>query len=108
MKYIEKQLEDNRTGASVNYHEVTGLQVDYLNHATYITIASYVSKAKKEAGKELLSVNTFTIPSVPAWDQIPYEWALSELVKAQPEEYVPEDYEGYVNPYLFASGKVKE
>ncbi len=107
MKYIEKQLEDSRTGASVNYHEVTGLQVDYLNNATYTTMVSYVSKVKKEAGKELLSVNTFTIPSVPAWDQIPYEWALSELVKAQPEDYVPEDYEGYVNPYLFAGGKVK-
>lgn len=40
--------------------------------------------------------------------QIPYEWALSELVKAQPEDFVPETYSGYVNPYMFAGGKVKE
>ncbi|SUU97064.1 hypothetical protein [Avibacterium paragallinarum] len=108
MKYIEKQLEDSRTGAGVNYHEVTGLQVDYLNNATYITMASYVSKTMKDAGKELLSVSTFTLPSVPDWSQIPYEWALKELIKAQPEDYVPEEYEGYVNPYLFAGGKVKD
>ncbi|MCK3656222.1 hypothetical protein A4G19_10880, partial [Pasteurellaceae bacterium Macca] len=106
MKYIEKKLEDSRTGALAVYHEVTGLQVDYTNHSTFITISSFVSKEKKNEGKESLSINTFTIPSVPSWEQIPYEWALSELVKAEPEDFVPETYAGYVNPYMFASGKV--
>lgn len=108
MKYIEKQLEDNRTGAVVNYHEVTGFNVDYMNSSTSVTIASFVSKAKKEEGKEFLSVNTFTIHEKPNWSQIPYEWALQELVKAQPEDFVPEEYLGYVNPYMFAGGKIKE
>lgn len=108
MKYIEKKIEDPRTGASASYHIVSGLQTDYVNNNTFVTITSYVSKEKKEEGRDSLSINTFTIPCVPEWDAIPYEWALSELVKAQPEDFVPEAYMGYVNPYMFAGGKVKD
>ena len=108
MKFIEKNIEDVRTGAVAKQHAVAGLNVDYLNNSTSITIASYVSKEKKEEGKEPLYVNTFTFQSVPDWSQVPYEWALNELIKAQPEDFVPETYYGYVNPYLFASGKVKD
>lgn len=108
MKYISKQIEDARTGSISEHHTVTGLQLDYVNNSTFVTISSYVSKAKKDEGKESLSINTFTIPGVPGWDAIPYEWALSELVKAQPEGFVPETYIGYVNPYMFAEGKVKD
>lgn len=84
------------------------MQLDYVNNSTFVTISSYVSKAKKDERKERLSINTFTIPGVPGCNEIPYEWALSELVKAQPEGFVPETYIGYVNPYMFADGKVKE
>ena len=108
MKYIAKQIEDARTGATSEHHVVTGLQVDYVNHSTFVTISSYVSKVKKDEGKESLSVNTFTIQDVPSWEQIPYAWALSELVKAQPEDFTREAYIGYISPYLFAGGKVKE
>ena len=108
MKFIEKQLEDTRTGAPAGHHVVSGMNVDYINHSTSITIASYVSAEKKEEGKDSLSVNTFTIQSVPSWDQLPYEWALKELIKAQPEDFVPESYSGYVNPYMFSGGKIKD
>ena len=67
MKFITKQIEDIRTGAMSEHHAVTGLQVDYINNSTFVTIASYVSKAKKDEGKESLSVNTFTIQAVPGW-----------------------------------------
>ncbi|WP_439259475.1 hypothetical protein [Lonepinella sp. BR2930] len=108
MKYIEKQIEEPRTGAAASHHTVTGLNVDYVNNSTSITISSYVSKDKKEQGKDSLSINTFTIMSVPDWDKIPYEWALSELVKPQPENFEPETYAGYVNPYTLSGGKIKE
>lgn len=108
MKFIEKQIECQRTGAVVSYHTVTGLQVDYVNNSTFVSIASYVSKQKKDEGKESLSLNTFTISSVPSWEQIPYEWALAELVKTQPADFSPESYSGYVNPYIFAGGEVKD
>lgn len=108
MKYIEKIIEEPRTGASASYHAVSGLQTDYVNGNTFVTMASYVSKAKKDEGKDALSINTFTLPAVPDWDVVPYEWALAELVKAQPTDFVPEDYVGYINPYIFAGGEVKD
>jgi len=101
MKYIDKKIEDPRTGAVVAYHVVSNCQVDYTNKSTFLTITSYVSKAKKDEGKDSLSINTFTIPGAP-------EWALAELVKAQPTDFVPEDYVGYINPYIFAGGEVKD
>ncbi|HHF6121592.1 TPA: hypothetical protein ACPP8F_000907 [Haemophilus influenzae] len=108
MKYIDKKIEESRTGASASYHVVSGLQTEYTSGNTFVTISSYVSKDKKEEGKESLSVNTFTVPGVPDWDAIPYEWALSELVKTQPEDFAPENYHGYINPYIFAGGKIKD
>lgn len=108
MKYIEKKVEDPRTGAEIGLHIVSGLQVDYINNSTFVTISSFVSKDKKQEGKDSLSVNTFTIPGSPDWNSIPYEWALSELVKAQPADFVPEGYAGYINPYIFAGGKIKD
>ena len=108
MKYIDKKIEDPRTGAVVAYHVVSNCQVDYTNKSTFLTITSYVSKAKKDEGKDSLSINTFTIPGVSDWDVIPYEWALAELVKAQPEDFMPEDYAGYINPYIFAGGEIKD
>ena len=53
----------------------------------------------------ILICKYFTIQAVPGWGKIPYEWALGELVKAQPEDFSPETYIGYVNPYMFAGGK---
>ena len=47
MKYISKQIEDARTGSMSEHHTVTGLQVDYVNNSTFVTIASYVSKPKR-------------------------------------------------------------
>ncbi|MFZ7135487.1 hypothetical protein ACLSZP_02595 [Avibacterium avium] len=108
MKFIEKKIEDNRTGAEVSCHCVVNFNIDYINGVTNITLASYVSKSKKDANKDSLSMNTFTLQSIPDFSENPYEWALKELIKAQPEDYAPEEYEGYVNPYLFANGKIKE
>ena len=52
MKYISKQIEDARTGSMSEHHTVTGLHVDYVNNSTFVTIASYVSKAQNDEGKE--------------------------------------------------------
>ncbi|VTR63035.1 Uncharacterised protein [Actinobacillus pleuropneumoniae] len=73
-----------------------------------MTIGSYVSKLKKTRGKNRYPLILLLFKAVPAWDQIPYQWALAELVKAQPDDFIPETYAGYVNPYMFAGGKVKD
>lgn len=53
MKYISKQIEDARTGSISEHHTVTGLQLDYVNNSTFVTISSYVSKAKKTREKRV-------------------------------------------------------
>ena len=107
MKFIEKNIEDSRTGATANHHVITSFSVDYGAQTTTVTVGTYVSKVKKDEGKETLSVSTFTLPGIPDWSEIPYEWALKKLVEPQPEGFVPENYYGYVNPYTFAAGKIK-
>ncbi|WP_314722519.1 hypothetical protein [Haemophilus pittmaniae] len=108
MKYIDKQIEDPRTGAITSYHAVSGLQTDYTYGNTHITIVSYVSADKKKKGKDSVSINTFTIQGVADWDAIPYEWALNQLVQPAPDGFVPDSDARYVNPYIFAGGKIKE
>lgn len=108
MKFIEKNIEDARTGAQATYHEITGLNTDYLNKKTYVSVASYVSHEKKVARKDAISTNVFTIMAVPEFNQVPYDWALVELIKAAPPDFIPESYFGYVNPFLLAGGEIKQ
>lgn len=107
MKFIEKQIEDPRTGAQASHHVITSVSLDYGAGTTSVTVAAYASKARKDEGKEALSVSTFTLQAAPDWSEIPYEWALKKLIEPQPEGFVPETYYGYVNPYTYAGGKIK-
>ncbi|WP_449236049.1 hypothetical protein [Aggregatibacter kilianii] len=108
MKFIEKNIEEPRTGAVASHHVITSFSLDYGANTTTVTVAAYVSKAKKDEGKEALSVSTFTLQAVPDWSEMPYEWALKKLIEPQPEGFVPETYYGYVNPYTYAGGKIKD
>lgn len=109
MKYIEKQIEDAQTGAIANYHEVTAVNVDYVNNTVVATLASYVSKKTKDAGKSALSLNSFTLsPILPARSESAHDWSLNELIQEPSADFDPEEYPGYVNPHMFAGGKIKE
>lgn len=109
MKFIEKQIEDTQTGAIANYHEITSINCDYTNNSVVATIASYVSKKARESSKNALSFNSFTFTqAMPSRGESAHDWALNQLVQPQPEGFVPEEYFGYVNPHMFANGKVKE
>lgn len=107
MKFIEKNIEETRTGAAANYHEITSINVDYTSQTTTAMVAAYSSKSKKDEGREPLSISGFTLQGVPNWDELPCEWALKKLIEPQPEDFVPENYYGYVNPYTYANGKIK-
>lgn len=108
MKYINKTVEDPRTGAATGYHIVGGIQTDYTNSNTFVTIVSYVSYEKYKEGKDSVSLNTFTMKGVPDWSEIPYEWALNQLIQEPPSDFTPDNSMRYINPYLFAGGKIKE
>ncbi|TNH06614.1 hypothetical protein [Testudinibacter sp. TR-2022] len=109
MKYIEKSIEDEQTGATANYHEVTTLNIDYINGNATVVTASYVSAKTKAAGKNALSFSSFNLSPLPAdRNAVGYDWALTQLIQAQPEDFTPETYTGYVNPHTFAGGKIKD
>ena len=109
MKYIEKQIEDTQTGAIANYHELTAINCDYTNKSVVATIASYVSKKARESSKNALSFNSITFTqAMPSRGESAHDWTLNQLVQPQPEGFVPDDYVGYINPYIFAGGEIKD
>ncbi len=108
MKYIEKAIEDANTGANANYHEITTLNIDYTNNSVSVVLASYVSQKMKAAGKSALSFVPLSLSPLPSREVSVHDWALNQLIQAVPEGFVPQEYQGYINPHTFAGGKVKE
>ncbi|MGC6407547.1 hypothetical protein ACNO7M_02885 [Bisgaard Taxon 45] len=106
MKYIKKQIEDQQTGANAAYHEIVSLNIDYLNNSISVTVASFVSKQKKENDKKALSFNSFYLSSAPDRNESAHNWILNQLVQPQPEDY---QHDGQsVNPYMFAGGTIED
>ncbi|SMB89373.1 hypothetical protein SAMN05660772_02873 [Pasteurella testudinis DSM 23072] len=109
MKYIEKSIEDEQTGATCSYHEITTLNVDFINDNAVVVVACYVSAKAKAAGKNALSFNSFNLSPLPEdRNAVGYDWALTQLIQALPEGFTPEDYPGYINPHALAGGKIKD
>ncbi|WP_241482486.1 hypothetical protein [Muribacter muris] len=111
IKYIEKTIEDANTGADVKYHEITAVNADYKNKYVSVTIESYISRKTKEAGKEPVgSPITLSLNHCPTMAENVVDWAYQQLIQPLPQDYAePEEkYYGWVDPYLFSGGKVKE
>lgn len=51
MKFIEKNIEDARTGSISEHHTVTGLQLDYVNNSTFCNHLILRVKSQKRRGK---------------------------------------------------------
>ncbi|MBR0574535.1 MULTISPECIES: hypothetical protein [Pasteurellaceae] len=112
-KYIEKTIEDQTTGADVNYHEVTYVGIDFVNNLTTATVTSYISSKTKKRGKapigdpKQLSINT-----TPPENEGLVDWLLKNLTQDVPADYqqVPEEeqYDGYIDPYMFSGGEIKD
>ncbi|MGC7561319.1 hypothetical protein [Pasteurella sp. PK-2025] len=106
MKYIEKNLEDEQTGAITAYHEISILNVDYPNNHISVVMSSFVSKKTKNAGKSALSHNSIFINNAfPENREVcVHDWILNELVKTKPENTA----EGEMpNRYMFTNGTIK-
>lgn len=114
IKFIEKAIEDENTGADVKYHEITAVNIDYKNHYASVTVESYISYKTKQAGKSPVGspITLSFSDSVPCMDENPIDYFYQRLTAPVPEGYVEpseeEKYQGWVNPYLFAGGKIKE
>ncbi|QLB44790.1 hypothetical protein [Mannheimia pernigra] len=108
-KFIEKVIEDQNTGADVKYHEITAYSVDFKYNFATVTIDSYISKKTKESGKAAVGAPTILhINNVPPTQECIIDWLCNQLIQAVPDDFQPQNYDGYVNPYMFSGGKVKD
>lgn len=113
IKYIEKAIEDQNTGADVKYHEITAVNIDYKNRYASVTVESYISKKTKEAGKSPVGHPTILSFSgnVPTMADNPVDFFYAKLTQPTPEGYQEpaeeEKYTGWVDPYLFSGGSIK-
>lgn len=114
IKFIEKAIEDPNTGADVKYHEITAVNIDYKHLYASVTVESYISQKAKETGKQPVGHPTILSFSgnVPTMADNPVDFFYTQLTQPVPENYQApteeEKYTGWVDPYLFAGGKIKE
>lgn len=114
IKFIEKAIEDPNTGADVKYHEITAVNIDYKHLYASVTVESYISQKAKETGKQPVGHPTILSFSgnVPTMADNPVDFFYTQLTQPVPEDYQApteeEKYTGWVDPYLFAGGKIKE
>lgn len=84
------------TGATANYHVVQQVGLDYVSKLTNVTVASYLTKEAKDAGKFSMYAQQIQIVGLPDKGVDPLDFAESSLAAAQT------DGAASGNPYRYA------
>jgi hypothetical protein len=93
------------TGAAATYHVVQQIALDYVSSITNSTVASYLSKDAKDAGKFPMYTQQIPVDGLPAAEQDARTYAEGLLVEVMPEDTVAPPY---ANRHAFAGGTVVE
>lgn len=93
------------TGAVATYHIVQQVTLDYVSLITNSTVASYLSKDAKDAGKFPMYTQQIPVDGLPAAAQDARAYAEGQIVEPMPDgvAVVP-----YANRYAFAGGTIVE
>jgi hypothetical protein len=93
------------TGAPAAYHVVQQLTLDYVSSITNSTVASYLSKDAKDAGKFPMYTQQIPVDGLPVAGQDPLLYAEGRIIEPMPDgtTVVP-----YANRYAFAGGAIVE
>lgn len=91
------------TGATSTYHVVTQISVDFETHRTVATVASYVSKDARDAGKYALFTQPVMFDGEPPADQGLCAFAETQLSATAPTDGTPA---AYPNRYVFAGAAI--
>lgn len=83
------------TGATANYHVVQQVGLDYVSALTNVTVASYLTKAAKDAGKFSMYAQQIQIVGLPNKGVDPLDFAESSLSASA-------DGAASGNPYRYA------
>ncbi|WP_438396501.1 hypothetical protein [Caballeronia sp. DA-9] len=102
---IAANYETPSTGASATYHVVQQITLDFVSSITNSTVASFLSKEAKDAGKFPMYTQQIPVEGLPAAGQDPLTYAEGRIVEPMPDGTVVAPY---ANRYAFAGGEIVE
>jgi len=93
------------TGAPATYHVVQQIMLDFVSSITNATVASFLSKEARDAGKSPMYAQQVPVDNLPAAGQDPLEYVEGRLIEPLPDGTVVAPY---ANRYSFAGGEIVE
>jgi len=93
------------TAAVATYHVVQQITLDFVSSITNSTVASYLSKESRDAGKFPMYSQQIPVDGLPAAGQDPRAYAEGKIVEAMPDGTVVVPY---ANRFAFAGGTIVE
>ena len=102
---IAANYETPSTGALATYHVVQQITLDFVSSITNSTVASFLSKDAKEAGRFPMYTQQIPVDGLPAAGQDPLTYAEARIVEPMPGGTIVAPY---ANRYAFAGGEVVE
>ncbi|MDR5736120.1 hypothetical protein QCE47_27800 [Caballeronia sp. LZ025] len=93
------------TWAVASYHVVQQLTLDYVSGQCTATVASFLSKEAKDAGKSPIYSQQIVLEGMPESNADPKGYAEALLIEPQPADV---NTPPYANRYAFAGGTIVE
>lgn len=93
------------TGAVATYHVVQQVTLDYVSSITNSTVASYLSKDAKDAGKHPMYTQQIPVDGLPPAAQDTRAYAEDQITAPMPDGVAVMPY---ANRYAFAGGTIVE
>ncbi|MEM5325160.1 hypothetical protein VSR34_00930 [Paraburkholderia sp. JHI2823] len=94
------------TGAVASYHVVQQVSLDYVSNLVGATVASFLSKDAKDAGRFAMYTQQIQLHGIPAPGENTLAYVEAQLAEAEPTDgsVVP----GFPNRYAFAGATIVE
>jgi len=99
---LKKDYVTPSTGATANYHVVQQVSLDYVSSQINATVASYLSKDARDAGRFPLYTQQITVAGLPAVGVEALTYAQQQLIAAAPDG----GSVTYTNRFAFAGGEI--
>ncbi|CAD6536487.1 hypothetical protein LMG27952_03156 [Paraburkholderia hiiakae] len=103
---LQQDYDTPSTGAVASYHVVQQVSIDYVSNLVGATVASYLSKDARDAGKFAMYTQQIQLQGLPeaGTDALAYAEAQLSAVVPTDGSVVP----GFPNRYAFAGATVVE
>ncbi|MGF6976344.1 hypothetical protein QFZ94_004794 [Paraburkholderia sp. JPY465] len=99
---LQKDYETPSTGATASYHVVQQVSLDFVSSRSNATVASYLSKDARDAGKFALYTQQIAVAGLPDAGVDALEFVQQQLiVGAQQDGSGP-----YANRFVFAGAEI--